>query len=89
MNGVLQMKIFKAQPPLKTLFRLSRRSFFRSMGYTDFSESEVLTRIYDGVYIYDVLHTDDKHSHQSLKRKVLEFEKNKKLLIYDSSDHYL
>ena len=48
------------------------------MGFTEFSETDALMSIQNGVYSYP-----NSHRHN------LAFDKNSKLLIYDSSAHYL
>ena len=48
------------------------------MGFEEFSETDVLMNINNGIYTYP---------NQSKKR--LAFDKSSKLLIYDSSAHYL
>lgn len=62
----------------KALLTLPRRAFFSQMGFDDFSETEVLMQIQNGVYTYP-----------HWQRNRLGFDKNARLLIYDSSAHYL
>lgn len=69
--------------PVKSLVLQPKRYFFSQMGFEDFNETDVLMNIENGVYF----HTPPTEGKQ--KKDQLRFDKRGRLLIYDSSSHYL
>ncbi|TNV87069.1 hypothetical protein FGO68_gene15497 [Halteria grandinella] len=74
-------KSSKAQLPSlnHSLLRTPSRSFFSQMGFDEFSETQVLMNIQNGVYTYP----------QHAKKHRINFDKSSRLMIYDVSMHYL
>ena len=53
------------------------------MGFSDFRETDVLVHIKDGVYFYKP--NNEEQDIEKRRRQNVEFDKQKKILIYDSS----